>query len=235
MIAVFVNAIAVIFGGTVGLLLKSRIKERFSQTVMAAIALVVAVMGVLNAIGTKDVLGMIICLAIGSLLGEWMKLDDGLNKVGEYLKSKVDKGGESNNRFTEAYVTTSLIYCVGSMAVMGSIEAGINGNYTILFSKSLIDGITAVGFAATMGVGVLFSALTILVIQGGITLLAQFIAPFLSAEIITQMSAIGGCLLIAMSINMLGLGQRIRLVNMLPAIFLPIVYIPFAAWISTII
>lgn len=234
MIAVIVNVIAVIIGGTVGLLLKSRIKERFSQTVMAAIALVVAVLGVMNAIGTKDVLGMIICLAVGSLLGEAMKLDEGLNKVGEYLKSKADKSGE-NSRFTEGYITTSLMFCVGSMAIMGSLEAGMNGNYTIIFSKSLIDGITAVGFAATMGVGVLFSSFTILVVQGGITLLAQFIAPFLTSEIILQMSAIGGCLLIAMAINMLKLGERIRLVNMLPSIFLPIVYIPFAQWISTII
>src|SRR4051794_1010142 len=138
MIAVFVNAVSVIIGGAIGLLLKSRIKERFSQTIMAAMALVVGVLGVMNAITTKDVLGMIICLAIGSLLGEWWKLDDGLNKVGEYLKSKVDKGGE-NSRFTEGYVTASLIYCVGSMVVMGSLEAGINHNYSIIFSKSLID------------------------------------------------------------------------------------------------
>ena len=233
MIAVFVNAIAVVIGGSVGLLFKKRIQERYSQTVMAAMALVVAVMGVMNAIKTTDVLGMIICLAIGSLIGEALKLDDGLNKVGEYLKSKVDRGGQ-NSRFTEGYVTASLVYCVGSMVVMGSLEAGINHNYSIIFSKSLIDGITSVGFAAAMGVGVLFSALTIFVVQGGITLLAQFIAPLLSAEVVAQMSAIGGCLLIAMAINMLELGKRIRLVNMLPAIFLPIGYIPLVKWLSTL-
>jgi len=154
--------------------------------------------------------------------------------MGNFLKSKTKRLSEGS-RFTEGFVTATILFCVGSMAIMGSLEAGINGDYTIILSKSILDGLTSISFAAAMGAGVMFSAGIILIYQGGLTLLASALAPVLSAEVVTEMSAVGGVLLIGIAINMLDLGKnKIRAANMLPAIFLPIAYMPFANWVASL-
>ena len=141
--------------------------------------------------------------------------------------------GRDGGRFNEGFMGATLIFCVGSMAVMGSIEAGINHNYSIILSKSVIDCVTAVTLAAALGVGVVFSGFTVLIYQGLITLLAMWVGPVLPEATVTEMSAVGGLLIIALAVNMLGLAgdRKLRVGNMLPAVFLPIGYIPLENWI----
>ena len=233
MIGTLINSVAVLIGGSIGLIFRSRIQRRFLDIIMMVLPFAIAVIGISGSIKTSDMLGMIICLVIGSIIGEAIGIEKGLNKLGEHLKNRLSKNGDPSG-FTDAFVTSSLVYCVGSMAIMGSLEAGISGNYEILLSKSLLDGITAVSFAATMGYGVLFSALPVLIYQGTITLLANTIAPLLGSTIINEMSAVGGVLIMALSVNLLGLRkEKIPTGNMLPAIFLPMAYQPLIQWVSS--
>ena len=175
-------------------------------------------------------------MALGTIIGELLRLDDRINGAGELIKRKVLRGKQEGNRFTEGIVSACILFCVGSMTIMGSLEAGVNQNYSIIFAKSTLDFVSSMMFAAAMGIGVPFSALFILVFQGGLTLLASLIAPYLSAAVIAEMTAVGGTILIGMGINMLELSEkRVKVANMLPAIFLPIAYIPISAWISSIL
>ncbi|MGI6192448.1 MAG: DUF554 domain-containing protein [Christensenellales bacterium] len=234
MIGTIINALAILAGGTIGLIFKSKISKRFLDIIMLALPLAISVVGVSSAIATKDMLGMILCLVVGSIIGEAAGIEKGLNNLGDSLQKRVAKNG-SGTGFTDAFVGSSLLFCVGSMAIMGSLNAGMAHNYDILLSKSLLDGISAISFAATMGYGVLFSAIPVLFYQGAITLLANVVAPILPAEVIAEMSAVGGVLIIALSINMLNLREKkIPTGNMLPAILLPILYQPFVQWISTL-
>ena len=160
---------------------------------------------------------------IGSVIGEALKIEHRLDVLGDWLKSKVAKKGAG--RFTEGFVTASLLFCVGSMAIMGSFDAGLRGDYSTIFAKSALDGVMAVTFAATMGVGVLFSSAAVLIYQGALTLLAGLVEPFLSAAVVTEMSAVGGVMLIGTGMNILGLTkERIKVGNMLPALVLPAVW-----------
>ncbi len=234
MIGILINSLAILLGGAIGLLFKSKIPKRFLDIVMLALPFAIAVIGISGAIATKDMLGMILCLVVGSIAGEAMGIEKGLNRLGDDLRKRVSKNGESSG-FTDAFVASSLLFCVGSMAIMGSLEAGISNNYDILLSKSLLDGISAVSFAATMGFGVLFSALPVFFYQGAITLLANTVSPLLGPAVVTEMSAVGGVLIMALSVNMLELRpKKIPTGNMLPAILLPIAYQPLVQWISTL-
>ncbi|MGI5971466.1 MAG: DUF554 domain-containing protein [Oscillospiraceae bacterium] len=234
MIAAVVNAVLIVAGSIVGLLAKNRIKEKYSKTIMAALALCVAVIGIMNAIKTPDILIVIICLVIGSAVGEIINIERHIDSLGERLRRRFDKS-EGGSRFTEGFVSASLLFCVGSMAIMGSLEAGINHNYSIIFSKSVIDAVTAITFSAAMGIGVIFSAAAVLLYQGLITLLASYVGPFLGDAVVAQMSAVGGVMLIAISYNMLEIGkERIRAGNMLPAIIIPIGLVPLAEFLYSL-
>ena len=227
MLAVFVNVLTVIIGSILGLLFRKRLKEEHTKTIVACMGICTMVIGISGAIGTSNILIVLACLVVGTVLGELLKLEARLDGLGERLKKKVSKNGDS--RFTEGFVTASLLFCIGSMSIMGSFEAGLQGNYDIIFTKSLMDGIMAITFSATMGIGVAFSALTILVYQGGLTLLAGVIAPLLTDPIITEMSAVGGVMLIATGMNIVGLTkERIRVGNMLPALIFPAVWFAIA-------
>lgn len=235
MIATVVNALAVMVGSFIGLLAKHRIKEKYSKTIMAGLAVCVAVIGVDSAIETSNILIVIISVVVGSIIGELLKIESRIEGIGRRLKKRFDSGGE-NSRFTEGFVSASLLFCIGSMAIMGSLEAGINQNYSVIFSKSVIDGVTAVTLASTMGIGVMFSAAAVLVYQGLITLLASWVGPFLSALVVTEMSAVGGIILVCIAVNMLSLREEsIRAGNMLPAIFLPIGLVPLFNWAATLL
>jgi len=235
MIATAINAAAILFGGSIGLIFKSKIPKRFLEIVMLALPFAVAVIGITGAIATEDLLGMILCLVFGSIMGEALRIESRLNGFGEKLKNRVAKNGD-NSGFTDAFVTSSLLFCVGSLAIVGSLEAGISGNYSILLSKSLLDGITSISFAATMGYGVLFSALPLFIYQGAITLLAGLLSPIFGSDVIREMSAVGGVLIMALSVNMLDLREKkIPIGNMLPAILLPIAYQPLVKWLTSLI
>lgn len=224
MIASVVNASVIVAGGLIGLLFGGRIQKRFGELIFSALGLCVLVIGIMSATATKHMLHVIIQIVIGAIIGEALRIEDRLKGLGDFLSARFAKEGEAG-RFTKAFVTTSLLYCVGSMAIMGSLEAGINGNYEIIYSKSIMDGVSSITFAAGMGVGVLFSSLPVLVYQGAITLLASFLAPHLNEMIVGEMSAIGGLLLIAMALDMLKV-CKIRYANLIPAIILPIGYFP---------
>ncbi len=229
MLAVIVNAVAVIIGGLIGILCGSRIKERYTKAVMTCIALVTMVIGVQSAIVTSNILIVMVCLVLGTIIGTALHLDDRINGSGDKIKDKLAGTRLGGGHFAEAFVSTSILFCVGTMAVIGSIQAGLNKDYSILFAKSTMDFVSSVVFAAALGPGVFLSAVTVLVFQGAIALLAGLAAPVLSTEVITEMSAVGGALFIGMAINLLGLREeKIKVGDMLPAIFLPILYFPLA-------
>ena len=227
MLAVFVNALAVILGSTLGLLFRKWLKEEYTKTIIACMGICTIVIGITSAIQTSGIIIVVVCLVVGTVLGELLKIETRLDNMGDRLKKKVSKNGDS--RFTEGFVSASLLFCIGSMSIMGSFEAGLLSKYDIIFTKSLMDGIIAITFAATMGLGVAFSALTIIVYQGALTLLAGVIAPILSDPVVTEMGAVGGVMLIATGMNIIGLTkERIRVGNMLPALIFPAVWFAIA-------
>lgn len=232
MIATIINAGLVLIGSLIGLLFKKHISDRFSKVVTQALALCVAAIGISMAVKSTDMLCVIICMVIGVLAGEALKIEERLDGVGEFLRRKLVKDG-GNSRFTEGFVTATLLYCVGAMAITGSIEAGLNHNYGIIVSKGVIDGVTSITFAATMGIGVAFSIIPLIIYQGAITLLAAVVGPYLPIEVITEMSAVGGLAIVGIAVNMLNIPNiKIKVGSMLPAIFLPIVYVPLVEWLS---
>ena len=235
MVAVLVNVATVLIGSTIGLLFRNKINKRIIQSVIYALALVTILIGITNAIKTANLLCVIVCMALGTIIGELIKIDDGIEGVGNFIKNKLLKGKTGENRFAEGFVTACIVFCIGSMTITGSFEAGINGNNSIIYAKSALDFVSSMMFASAMGLGVPFSAIFVLVFQGGLTLLASVLSPYLTTIAITEMSAIGGVILIGMGINMLELtDKRIKIANMLPAIFLPLLYLPLADWISSL-
>ncbi len=230
MIATVINVALVLLGSAVGLLFKNLIGERLMNILTGALGLCVAGIGISALVSTQDTLCVIVCMAAGSAIGEAVDIEKRLEGAGDRLRARLVKGdGAGADRFTEGFVTASLLYCVGAMAITGSIEAGLNHNYSIIISKGVIDGVTSISFAAAMGVGVAFSVVPLFVYQGAITLLAAWVGPCLPAEVITEMTAVGGALIVGIAVNMLELGrQRLKVGNMLPAIFLPILYVPLS-------
>ncbi len=223
MLATIVNALVVVLGGVLGAILGNRLKPEHTKTLISGLGICTLVIGIVGAIATENILVVILCIALGTILGEVLKIESVLDKAGDWLKAKVAKNGGS--RFTEGFVTASLLFCVGSMAVMGSFDAGLRGNYDTIFAKSALDCVMAVVFGATMGVGVAFSALTVFLYQGALTLLAGVAEPLLTPQIITEMTAVGGVMLLATGFNILDLPkERIRVGNMLPALLLPAVW-----------
>lgn len=234
MLATIINSAAIVLGSLIGILFKQRINTRITHSLVTALALAVAVLGIMGAIQTKDSLGMVICIAVGTLLGELLDLDGKLEALAQLLRRLVAPGEAASGSFTQGFISATLTFCIGSMAIMGSMQAGISGDMSILLSKSVIDCITAVSFATALGIGVAFSALPILVYQGGITLLAAVIAPFLAQSVINEVSAVGSIMMIAVAINLLELRQ-IPVANMLPAMFLPVFYQPLSQWIAGLV
>jgi uncharacterized membrane protein YqgA involved in biofilm formation len=221
MIGTIVNAAAIVAGGLVGLLLKKGIKDNYKTTIMQAISLSVILIGVRSALNAADLLGVIVCMVVGCLLGEAMQIEDHIEALGAYAEKHISQSADGG--FSKGLVTASLVFCVGSMAIVGSLESGLAGKHETLFAKSLLDGITSVVFASTFGSGVIFSAAPVLVYQGAITLGASLLKPYLTAGVIAQMSGVGGLLIAAIGVNMLRL-THIKVGNMLPAIFLPLIY-----------
>lgn len=227
-----VNAGAVIVGGLAGTVIKKGLPERYKNIVMQAIGLSVLFIGISGALqGIYKVLGngsldrqfimtMIFSLVIGGVIGELINIESKLERLGSWFQSRFSKNG---GNFAEGFVTASLVYCVGAMAIVGSLEDGLTGNPKTLFAKSILDGVSSVVFGATMGYGVPFSAIPILIYQGAITLLAGFVKPWLTDAVTAQMSLIGSILIFGIGINLLEI-KKIKVGNLLPAIFLPVVY-----------
>ena len=229
MLGTIVNCAAIIAGGLIGTLFGNRIGERYTKMLMTVMALITAVIGLQSALGTANMLIVVVCMVLGTVIGIALKLDDRLNNSGDKIKAKLSGTKLGQGRFSDAFVTSTLVFAIGAMAILGSIQAGLNHEYSILFTKSIMDFTSAIAFAAALGPGVLLSALPILIVQGLITLLAGVAEPFLTSEVVTEMSAAGGVILFGMALNLLDVcKERIKVGNMIPAILLPIIYFPLA-------
>lgn len=216
-----INSIAIIMGALLGNLLKGRFSENISTTLMQGLSLVVMLIGLSMALKTENLLIVTLSIVSGAVLGEIMKIEERLNRLGETLEKRFG-GGDGD--FTKAFVSASLIYCVGAMAIMGAIESGLTGNHSILLVKSILDGVSAVVFSSTLGIGVAFSAATVFLYQGSIAMAAGFIKSYLTDAIITEMTAAGGLLIFGIGINMLEGKSRVKVGNLLPAIFTAIAF-----------
>ncbi len=235
MLAVFINVAAVLLGSALGLLFGSRIKESYTKGIMTAIALCTFVIGVQSAVQTSSIMIVMVCLVLGTVIGVALHLDDRMNSASDRIRERLKGTKLADGPFAEAFMTTTMLFCVGTMTVIGSIEAGLNRNYEILIAKSVMDLMSSLIFAAALGAGVLLSAVSVLVIQGGIVLLASLAAPVLTTEVVTEMSAVGGTVFIGMAINLLGISEkRIKVGDMLPGIFLPILYFPLKALLASL-
>lgn len=229
MLGTIVNCAAIIAGGLIGTLFGNRIGERYTKMLMTVMALITAVIGLQSALGTANMLIVVVCMVLGTVIGIALKLDDRLNNSGDKIKAKLSGTKLGQGRFSDAFVTSTLVFAIGAMAILGSIQAGLNHDYSILFTKSMMDFTSAIAFAAALGPGVLLSALPILIVQGSITLIAGVAEPFLTSEVVTEMSAAGGVILFGMALNLLDVcKERIKVGNMIPAILLPIIYFPLA-------
>jgi len=220
MLGTIANTMAIIAGSLVGLTFSRFIPKKNTDTLIYAVAFVVILMGLKMAWKTDAFIMLICTQALGSIIGEIIRIEDRINGLGKWLEAKLFMSGGS---LAKGFVTTSLLYCIGSMAIVGSLESGLTGNHDILFAKSVLDGLASIIFSASLGIGVLFSAASVFLYQGIITVGASFLKQFLTTEVITQMSAVGGLLIVAMGFNMLEM-VRIKVGNMLPAIFLPLIY-----------
>ncbi len=213
-----VNAAAVMIGSGLGLALKHGIPEKYQNTIMHGMALAVGVIGLQMAFKTQNMLIVILGIAAGAIVGEALNIDAGLNKIGDWLSKRLGGQGQASySNIGQGFVTASLVYCIGAMAVVGAIQDGLTGDTSTLYAKSLLDGITSVVFTSSMGLGVAFSSISILVYQGSITLLAGFFSAVLSESVITELTATGGILIVGVSILMLEI-KKIKLANLLPAI-----------------
>ena len=225
MIGTLINCAAIILGSAVGLFFRKGMKKKISDTVMQGVGLCVILIGLSGALETQNTLLVIISMVIGGVVGAWIDIDDKMNRLGAFAQRKLTREGDEGNTFAKGFVTASLIFCVGAMAVVGALDSGIRGDHSTLIAKSMLDGVTSLLLASTLGIGVMLSAVPILLYQGGIALLGTVIAPFLSAEVITEMSAVGGLLIAGIGINMT-LEKDIKVANLLPAIIIPFLYYP---------
>lgn len=218
MIGAIINAAAIFVGGGIGLFCKKGISQRFSSAIMTAVALCVLAVGWLGLGAGENVLVLVLAMVLGAVLGTWIDLDKLLQRLGELIELRFAKGGTTGS-FARAFVTASLFMGIGSMSIVGALDAGLTGNIDTLVAKSLIDFITAIMMAVSLGLGVLFSGLFVLVCEGGIALLAQVLAPLLTNVLVAEMSCAGSLLLVALGLNLLGL-TKIKVANLLPAIVL---------------
>ena len=228
-IGTIVNVLAIVAGGLIGLLFKGGMKERYQDGVIKAMGLsslfigasgalpglLVVENGALTGVPIDETLSMILSLALGVFVGEWCDFDGKMERLGAWLKEKADRGNDS--RFIEGFVTASLTVCIGAMAIVGSIQDGLAGNPSTLFTKSILDFIIVLIFASTYGKGAIFSALPVGVLQGGVTLCAGLLAPFFSPPVIANLSFLGSMLIFGVGVN-LAFGPRFRVANMLPAL-----------------
>lgn len=223
MLGTVVNSLAVVIGGMIGIFFRNVIPEKLSDSLLKASGLAVMAVGIKLILAGDNLTLLILSIIIGTVTGELINIEGRLDNFGALVESKI-KNKQSNVAL--GFVTCTLIYCVGSMAIVGSIQSGLSGNHEILFSKALLDGIMSVSMAVSMGIGVVFSSISILIYQGTITLLAGFMQSLLSDVVVNEMTAVGGVLIMAIGLNFLEI-KRIKVGNMLPAIFLPILYYLF--------
>lgn len=214
MIGTIVNAGAILAGGLIGLAGGGRIPERVKTIVMQALGLSTLVIGLQMALSARDVIPVVGSLVLGAVTGELLRIEDGLERLGGWLKKRARS---DSSTFVTGFVTTSLLYCTGAMVIVGAIQDGTTGNHSTLFIKAMLDGVASIAFASTFGMGVLFSAVSVFVVQGFITLLSAKLAFLQHPAVLGPITSTGGLIIVAIAINLLSLA-RIRIGNLLPAL-----------------
>lgn len=217
-----VNVFVILVGSIIGNLLKSRFPKKIQERAMEGMGLAVLLIGLRMALTDDRSLLIIMSLILGAIVGETLHIEENLNKVGIFLERHCNRSKDGTS-FTEGFLRASLLFCIGAMAIMGSLQEGITGDPGILYAKSVLDGFSSMAFASTMGLGVAFSALPVLLYQGSITLSAKYIEAYLTPPAIDLMTSTGGLLIVGIGINMLQLG-RIKVGNLLPAIFIALLF-----------
>lgn len=231
MTGTLINMITVLVGGILGILFGSRLPERVQRTILAGLGLFTAAIGIQMFLETDNPIVVLGSLLVGGLLGEWWRIEEGLSNLGGYLERRFTKGKSEQmvtpddntnqgSRFIRGFLTASLVFCVGPMTILGSIQDGLTGDYSLLAIKAVLDGFAALAFASTLGVGVLFSALVILFYQGGISLLASQAQALISPAMMAEMTAVGGVLLLGIAVSSLLELKTIRVGNFLPALLI---------------
>lgn len=228
MTGTLLNIATVIAGSVIGLLFGARIPAKLKETVIAGMGLFTAAMGVQMFLKTENPLIVLGALLIGTLLGEWWRIEDGLYRLGAFLEQRFSREeDDGSNKFVRGFLTASLLFCVGPMTILGSIQDGLTGDYNLLAVKSVLDGFASIAFASTLGIGVAFSSLIILVYQGGISLLAGQLNAIVNASMMNELTAAGGVLLMGVGISNLLEIKKIRVGNMLPALLVA----PLIVWV----
>ncbi|MCK4514891.1 MAG: DUF554 domain-containing protein [Spirochaetaceae bacterium] len=230
MIATLINAAAVVIGSLIGMLLNRRIGERVKEVVYAGVGVISLVIGFSMALEMQRVLYLALSIVVGGVLGTWWGIENGILRLGEFLRERFQKRG-SQGEFAYGFLSASVLFCVGAMAIVGSFQAGVDGDYELLLTKSIMDGTMAILLTAAMGIGVAFSALLILIYQGGLTLLAVWLRPFVSELMLSEISAVGGALIVMIGISLLGL-KRIKTADFVPALLVVIIFVLLDPWIG---
>ncbi|MEE9306216.1 MAG: DUF554 domain-containing protein [Spirochaetia bacterium] len=220
MIATLVNCVAVIIGSLIGLILHMKINESFKRVVYVGAGMISLILGIKMGLVTTRIVFMALALIIGGMLGEWWNVEGGILRFGEFLKRRFAKK-ESGKDFAGGFLNASVLFCVGAMTLVGAFKAGAEGNYDLILTKSVMDGFMAIMLTAAMGIGVAFSAITILVYQGGITLLAGVLQPLVNELLLGELTAVGGVLVIMIGLNLLGL-SKLKTANYIPALLVTI-------------
>ena len=220
-----VNSIVVVITSLIGLLIGQRIPEKMNRAIMQGIGLVVITIGVSGAVNGVNTLVLILSMVIGIVIGEGLDIHQCINLFIEKATKRLS-GDKDQSEFTQAFMTATMLFCIGSMAIVGSLESGLTGDNATLYTKSVIDGISAVLFSSSLGIGVLFASIPLLLYQGSLIIFAQLLAPILSDAVILEMTTVGSVLLIGMGLNMLDITD-FKMMNFIPAIFLPILLMLF--------
>jgi uncharacterized membrane protein YqgA involved in biofilm formation len=225
MTGTFLNVLTVLVGGTLGLFLSGRLPERIKSTVIAGLGTFTISLGLQMFLKSENALIVLGGLLLGSLLGEWWHVEEGLRNFGAFLETRFARGDSS--QFIRGFLTTSLLFCIGPMTILGAIQDGLSGDYRLLAVKAVMDGFAALAFASSLGIGVLFSAVTVLIYQGSISLLASQLNALLTSAMINEMTATGGVILIGLALSTLLEIKPIRTGNFLPALLIS----PLIVWI----
>lgn len=225
MLAVFVNCGAVILGSIIGLLFAKKFTEELSDMIQTACGVITLVLGLQMAFKYNSIVYLALSLILGAIVGYALNIDGAILKLGSKLEKLTRKGDDSgSSNFAYAFLNSSVLFCVGAMSIVGSFEAGVNHDYTTIFTKSILDGFMAISFTAAMGIGTVFSVIAIFLYQGALTLLSEFLQPYVSDLLIQELSACGGALIIMIAINLLGL-KKIKTANFLPALVFEILFV----------
>lgn len=224
LVGTLVNTAAVAAGSLIGLILGNVLPERLRDTVMKGLGLCTLFVGIDGMLGGSNALITIISVAIGAILGELLDLDGHLNRFADGLQRKFQKNTpEGGPSLAQGFITATLVFCVGAMSIVGALNDGLMGNHEMLFTKSTLDFVSSIVFASSLGIGVMLSAAAIFVLEGSIACLASIVAPLLqqNASTIPEMTVVGSLLIVGISLNLLGV-TKLKVMNYVPAIFLPI-------------